>query len=119
ALHAQPDALLVDVDHGVPLLLGGLLESLHVRDTGVVDQDIQPAKLPLAELDRGAPVGRARHVETDRPRDGGAGLRIDAVGGGLQEVVADVADYDLRAFAGEQAGLRRALPPRATRDERN
>jgi len=96
---------LIDIDDRVPQFLGRLFQSRCVEDAGVIDQDVQPAELARAGIDRGAPVCSAGDVQMNRDGGATARLRVDLLRGFPGLGVEHVANYDLSPFAHEQSRL--------------
>ena len=72
-LGRQEDRAHVDRHHPVPILHAARLHRLHGDDAGVVDDDIQPAKVGDRGGDQGAHVGFLRHIGVDIQALGAAG----------------------------------------------
>ena len=89
------------------------MEGAVAREAGVVDEDVEPAELPLGDRDHR--VGRLR--VGDRPdRDGGPGSESATERG---HVLVDVVDDHGRAVAREPARDRLADPAPGPGDERD
>src|SRR5712691_12263710 len=111
----QKHPLRVDRHEVIPLRFAGLLETLPEHNTGVIHQDIQLAIAVGRRAHRLDPIGVAGHIQMHVRRFAacGAYLGLDLVPLGIP----DVAQYHLRAFAGKQFRLCRALAPGAAADQ--
>ena len=111
-LCAEKDALGVDVKRPVPTLQGSVLQpASRATDTGVVDEDVEPAVAVEGGLHGGIPVVGAGYIEVEVGR-------VAAEFGYLRFnlpafVVEQVADDYFCALPGEENRLRSALSARA------
>ena len=118
--------LQVDVDDGVPLLLGHVDEDAVPQDAGVVDQHVQVAERFHGAVDQALPAFPVGHVVG--VGDGFAAHALDLVGHllGRRAVVAaavhrptEVVDHDLGALAGEEQCVFPADTPTGPSDDGN
>ena len=86
-------------------------------DAGVVDQDIQTAILGLERGYNALPPLRVDDIES--MKCGSPAVGVDLHRDGLAIAFQHVSDDDMRTFAREEFGLRRALAARNTRDQRH
>ena len=88
-LHAEEDALGVDVHGAVPAVVRAFFEFFTDEDAGVVDEDIEVAEAFYGSVDGIAPAIFAGDVEGDE--EGLAAGVVDFVGDGLALLTEDVA----------------------------
>ncbi len=98
----------VRLEGALQLLLGDVADVLvGVLLAGVVDEDVQPAKLLDGPPDHVVAMGLRPEVAGDG--DGAAALALDdTLGLGRVVVLAQIGDRDVGALAGEQGGHRAA-----------
>src|SRR6185437_14689915 len=96
-----------------PALVGELVRTLRPRDTGVVDEDVEPAEtlldLPNRGLDRGGVA--------DVAFEGGGAVRRKRSRDGLPCVQCDISDDGVPALRREAAAGRLTDSASASRDE--
>eukprot|EP00128_Syssomonas_multiformis_P000968 Colp12_sorted_trinity150504_noHs@35954 len=101
---AEPDTLHVDVHGEIPhiLLSGHGVVISGVHDAGVVEDDVQLAKLLLGSSDHVLDLLGLGDIAVDV--EGGARVRsVDLVRDGLASLVVDIGHHDLCTFSGEEA----------------
>src|SRR5437899_4274127 len=94
-------ALEICVLHGIPLLLGHAQKGLPRIDSGVIDQDIDPARTLRRAIDPALHIARVADVSagSDCRTPCGAYRLRDA----LASVDVPIQDMDMRALAGEES----------------
>jgi hypothetical protein len=119
-------ALEVDGDHGIPLVLGHVHEHPVAEDSGVVDEDVEPAELVDRLPHEALRPGEAGDVLAIRRRLAarGADLLHDLLRGArvrslAGEPGAEVVDHELRSGPGEGERVRAADPAPGARDDRD
>ena len=112
---AGEGALEVDVDHEVEVLVGHLQQGLVPQDTGVGDQDIQPAEGLHGFLHQQLGGFGAAHRGDDG--DGAAAVGLDGPDRFGRHVGVDVVDHDGGTLAGEFPGVSQAQAPAASGDD--
>ena len=129
ATRHQPCTLQVDVDHGVPRLLGELVGEAVRADAGVVEEHIDPTEGLQPRIDgladRGvvthvARAGQAAHATLAARR----GQRGEIVGAaervaGIGQALRHVEGHDVHAFRGERQRGGTALAVRGAGHERD
>ena len=114
-LGAVVDALQVDVDDAVELVLAHLLELRVLDDAGVVDQRVDAPPLGHHALDHRRDAFLVGDVDDEA--DGLAAALDDEIDRRLHRGLVDVAGDDLRAFLGELDGGRLANALAGTGDD--
>ena len=89
----------MDVEHGLELLVGHLLDRRVPGVAGIVDDDVEPAEGVGCSSHEA--VGKARLGDAAVDRDGIATRRPDLVGNGVTRRGIKIVDDDARALAGE------------------
>src|SRR6185312_13573961 len=129
--HRFPDAGKVYVDHLLPVVFAGLVQGVAaVADAGVGHDDVQPAKLFDAAIDRGFERVVVAHVDFGRDdpavetlyevgRFGEVLRRGCRNGGVLHDRLTDVDGDDVRAFLRQSHRVAAALTARRPGDEGN
>ena len=109
-------ALQVDVDDGVPLLLGHRHEHAVAQDAGVVDEHVEAPEGVDRRAHQRLAAGPAGDVVVRR--DGFAAGGADLLGRLLGDVT-EVVDDDLGALGGEEARVLATEAPAGARDDRD
>lgn len=120
ALAAEKDALGVDRHRPLPVRLAGLQERrAGAGERGVVDHDVERAEARDGQRHQRLDLAEVGHVAALEKR-GPAGFGDDLVGGlaACLRPGGDVADDDVGALAGEEAGDRATDAARRARDHR-
>ena len=68
----EPGALEIDVDHGVPLVLGQLVREAVGRDAGVVEEDVDSAELRVLSRRRQRVTAESSRTSPSKERQVGA-----------------------------------------------
>ena len=122
--HNVEGAAQVNVDHGLEVVVGHLLQRRPANVSGVVNEDVDAAVVVQCRVDDRLAARRGRHRLG--AGDGIAARRGDfahhlvggrGVGAVTGEAAAGIVDDDLRALRRQQQGVRAAQPPAAAGDD--
>ena len=104
--------------HAAPFLERDRFEILGEPDAGIVDQNVQPAELPLGLLQPMRPIRFLGDIMLDGNRGAFACL-VDRTRHFFRAFDVNIGDGDPRSFARQHPRRRLAKPLRTARDERD
>jgi len=116
-LDAPQRPLHIDAHDAVDFFRRDVEQGLHLRDAGIVDDDVEAAQFLLGKRHGGAHLIELRHVGNEG--DGAAAQRAHFGGSRVQLVLVQIHQRDIGTILGQAQGDRLADTLRGTRDQRD